>query len=98
MEIEEQCIEHKKLHKKIYDCKCKVLTEGYCNNCISTISDFMKDFGAGVLTQDMLVEQLRTELKRVKEHNISLNNKVDEKTQQIVQLKNKLTTDEGGKK
>lgn len=80
--------EHKELTKSIFSCKCMPLgNKTYCNSCNKLIIDFMNEHGAGVLTQDIFIEDLKKEKCSLISENKSLNNKLDKKTKKLEEYK-----------
>lgn len=57
--------EHKELHEKIWNCKCTPWMKGkeYCMDCEQAVIGFMNRNGAGELTQDLLIGELRKRLE-----------------------------------
>lgn len=82
--------EHKILHKKIYDCKCKPVTEEYCNDCKNAVIEFMRKHGAGSLTQDVRIERLNLEILTLTKTNKSIKNQLEQKTIRVNKLKKEL--------
>ncbi len=80
---------HKELHKKIFNCKCLPISPGskYCENCQTAVIEFMNEYGAGVLTNDMVIEELKHKISKLVNENISLNNKFKDIVQKYDKLK-----------
>ncbi len=78
--------EHRGLHKRIYECKCMPMKENYCKNCEKAIVDFMNKHGAGALTQDTLIENLKKRVSELGNYNKSQANKIKRLEVELTQL------------
>ncbi len=88
---------HVQLHKLIYDCtnrndSCKPWSRGvdYCKGCQKAVIDFMNKYGAGVLTNDIVIEDLLKDNVKLAKENMSLKNKLEAKIKRVEELKSQL--------
>lgn len=80
---------HANLHKQIYECECKPWSRGvdYCENCQSTVVDFMNKHGAGILCRDEEIElMLKSSIKLAKENEV-LRARLESKIKRVEKLK-----------
>lgn len=89
MDNKERFEAHKILHTKIYKCECKpyLKDEGYCGVCENEILEFMNKYGAGVLTNDILIEELQKKITKLTKENNSLSFKLELKIKRVEELK-----------
>ena len=80
---------HTKLHKQIYECGCKPWRRGvdYCEKCQKAVVDFMNKYGAGILANDIVIEDLLKDNVKVSKENISLKKRLDAKIKRVEELK-----------
>lgn len=85
--------EHKELHKRIYGCDCKpwLNERDYCEKCQGYVISFMNQFGAGVLTRDIEIENLRKTSKKLDMEIASLRKKLEHKTKRLEEIKTQFT-------
>lgn len=83
---------HMILHKQIYECKCKPWRKGvdYCDNCQKAVVDFMNEHGAGVLTNDIVIEGLLKDCVKLAKENMSLKKRLEVKIRRVEELKEKV--------
>lgn len=88
--------EHKELHEKIWNCKCMPLKPGseYCLDCEQAVVGFMNKYGAGELTRDLLVDELKKKINKLEKENVSLSKSLEERRARVVELKEKYAVDE----
>ena len=83
---------HVKLHKQIYECECKPWRKGvdYCEKCQKAVVDFMNKHGAGILTNDIVIEDLLKDNVKLAKERDSLEKKLESKIKRVEELKNLL--------
>ncbi len=81
--------EHKNLHERIWNCGCLPIAPGsnYCEGCQKDVIDFMNNYGAGELTQDIRIEDLELKVDKLKKENEGLKIQLDEKIKRVEELK-----------
>lgn len=81
--------EHAELHKKIWDCSCTPYLKDwkYCQKCKDAVLEFMDEFGAGVLTNDLKIEGLENKCSKLEKENKSLNQRLQDKIKRVEELK-----------
>ena len=93
---------HKELHDKIYNCKnkCKpyLRDEDYCCDCKNEVLSFMYKYGAGVLTNDILIEYQTKAIRKLEKIATSLKKKLEEKNKKYETLKEKCVNSQEVKK
>ena len=89
MNKQEQKEAHKVLHKKIYDCSCRPYLSPweYCEDCKNAVLEFMRKYGAGVLTRDAEIEELAKEYSKCLRVNLAIIKRLDEKIKRVEELK-----------
>lgn len=94
LNTEKQKEAHKKLYKDIFDCDCKpwIKDKGYCSKCHGKVIMFMDDYGAGVLTRDIELEELSKENSKLLKTNLTTNKKLESKIKRVEELKKLLIT------
>jgi len=92
--------EHKELHEKIWNCKCKpyLKINKYCKDCQEEIIKFLNKYGAGVLTNDLKIEELEKKNNKLEKENQSLSQHLQEKIKRVEELKEELTSFQSIKK
>ena len=88
--------EHKELTTQIFNCKIclpVLKNDKYCKNCKDAVLDFIDKYGAGVLTNDLVIMELKREIKSLRSSNIVYMDKIEELKEELSQL----TPKESGK-
>jgi len=91
--VNEELKAHAELHKTILDCgRCCPCLKGevYCEDCKKAVTDFMDKYGAGALTKDEFVENLRLQIRGLEKDSKILQSRLDEKIERVEELKLKL--------
>ncbi len=80
---------HIVLHHKIVSCKCQPWRKGidYCRKCQYAVIEFMNNYGSGVLTNDITIEELLKDNIQLDKDNNSLRIKLEAKIKRVEELK-----------